>query len=406
MRKFEIYGVSALLGLALTFGVTACSSSDPANSIDNPTVPEVKVINTITGMVSDRAGDPIKGAVVTMGTKTCTTGEDGFYDFTDVAAGTGSISVTATGKISDTKEVNVPDTKEGSNTVVNFTLANEGKKLEKQADGTSKAETTTETLKGNDAAEIPVEVVAPEDVFDEEDQDAEITVTPVYTDDIEEETTKAITRAGDELFLGGTTLACSKAGAKLKKSLTLTYTIDPSVVMIMKVMKFKNGAWTEVTDKKAVDLNTGKVVIMVDEFATYGLFCNGSMSATDGSEAISFTKNTWDNTEGTAAITVDKAEYSYKVGCDVQAQKDKVLAYLVEMIVRATGAGLSTKTGSYPLSVSLPAGTGLKISGTQSFANITAKMGTKSITAKHYGDVTISTYAWAVNREHTGGGSK
>ena len=90
MRKYEIYGVSALLGLALTMGVTACSSS---NSSD-PTVPEVievpkvEVNNTVSGYVNSMSGEGIKGAKVTLNGSSVTTGDDGSFLFEKVATGT------------------------------------------------------------------------------------------------------------------------------------------------------------------------------------------------------------------------------------------------------------------------------------------------------------------------------
>lgn len=403
MKNFRIYGVSALLGLTLAFGVTSCSSDDPATDDKKIEVPAVKAMYTITGMVSDRAGEPIKGATVTMGTSTVTTGEDGFYNFDDVKAGTNSITVTKEGKISDTQTFEIKETTTGSNTVVNFTLSNEGVTLVKQDDGSSKAETETETLKGNDAATIPMEVVAPADAVD--DAEAVISVTPVYSED-EAKTTKAGTRASDELFLAGTDLSCNKPNAKIKNGIELYYTIDPSLVRNAKPKKLVNGKWEEITNNISRNESTGKMKLIVKEFGTYALFYEGSMSAVDGSEDLIFTQNTWDNTLGSSAITVDKAEYTYKVGCDVAAQTDKIKAYLVEMIVRAVGAGITTATGYYPINISLPAGGGLQISGTQDYATITASMGNKSVTAKHYNSVTIFTTSWTLNREHTGGGSK
>ena len=402
MRKYEIYGVSALLGLALTMGVTACSSSDDPKTTEVITVPEVKVINTITGMVSDKAGEPIKGAVVTKGTMTCTTGEDGFFNFDDVAAGKDSITVTATGKISAKSEVVIPDTKTGSNTVVNFTLANEGVKLQKNDDGTMGAETETETLKGNEAGKIEMTVEAPADLLD--DEEAEVVITPTYSEEDTDLTTKASTRAADELYLAGTKVSCTKPGVKMKKSMTLTYFVDPAVALTMKVRKCVDGKWSDVANNKATNLHTGQVNIIIDEFATYALYCEGSMSGVASTEPLTFTQSTWDNTNGSSAMSVGNAEYSYKIGTDLKAQTDKVLAYLVEMLARVAGATVKTTTGSYAINVSLPVGAALSVSGTQTVNTLTAKMGSKSITANSYGNVSISTKTWT--RNHTGGGSK
>lgn len=405
MRKYEIYGVSALLGMALTLGVTACSSS----SSDDPTVPEVIVVpevevnNTVTGYVTGMSGAAIKGAKVTLNSASVTTGDDGSFAFEKVAAGTFTIDVEAEGKNPAASEVTIAKTDNG-NHVVNFTLTNVAVKLEKNEDGSATAETVTETLEDNTAAEIPVAVEAPADIFDEEDADAEISFEPTYIDD-ETLPTKAATRAdADQLYLVGTKLSCSKPNAKLKKSIAITYTIDKDVAKDVQAKKFKDNQWVQCT-VSATDLREGTVTIEADEFTTYALFCSGSITSEASTEAIKFTKDTWDNTTGSSAMTVGSAEYTYKAGTDVKGQSDKVLAYLVEMIVRANGAGYKEAVkGSQPINISLPVGGAMSISGTQAVTTITAKMGSKSISAKSYGTLTFTTKSWT--RNHTGGGSK
>lgn len=406
MKKFGIYGVYALLGMALTFGVTACSSSDPdTDSVEpTPVPPVVEVVNTISGMVTDMSGDPIEGAVVTLDTTSCITDSVGFYKFEkEVQVGDNTISVTATEKIGSTGVANVPDTETGSNVVLNFTLANVPKtvKLEKQEDGSASTETETEVLKNNDAAIIPMEVVAPAGAV--EDEEAEITVTPTYSETQTEATTKAGTRATEDKFLIGSQLACSKPDLTLKKDIDITYDLDPEVAQAVTAKKYKNGQWV---DAKDFNVNNGKVIVKADEFTQYALFFSASITFAQGTQTLTFAQNTWDNTKGTSSMTVGNAEYTYKIGTDVSAQSNKIKAYLVEMIVRLAGAGCKTVKGSYPINVTLPECTGLKISGTQAVEKITASFGTTSVTATRYGDVTIVTSTWAVKRNHTGGSSK
>ncbi len=407
MRKFEMYGVSALLGLTLTMGVTACSSSDPEGTVENVTVPEIKVVNTVSGMVTDMKGDPIEGAVVTMNAQKVTTGSDGLYSFSDVAAGKFTVDAQKEGKVTAIGEAVVADSKTAQNVVVNLTMSNEGKKIELSLTEDKSETSATETLKDNDAAEIPVEVEAPAGALDEEDLDAEITFTPTYSEDTESTTRAFGTRAdGDEqIFLIGTDVACSKAGVKLKKPLILSYVIDPSMLMYVQPMKLVEGEWKKVDTGR--NLNTGKIAFTVDEFTVYALFCKGSITSTSGTEAIKFTQDTWDNTNGTAALKAGKAEFSYKLGADVTVSKtDKVMAYLAEMIARAAGTGMKTLSGGYNLDVEIPVGGALKVSGTQAVTTYTATAAGKTLTAKSYGNVDITTTSWTVNRNHTGGGSK
>lgn len=410
-----MYGVSALLGVALAFGATSCSkSSDPTTEPVTPVVvPEIEVNNTISGLVTDMSGEGISGASVTLGDQEIKTGADGSYAFSKVAVGTHSVDVEATGKISTTGVIEIGE-KDNGNHVLNFTLQNEAVKMQKNEDGTSSAETETETLKGNDAAKIEVAVEAPADIFDEEDADAEIEILPTYSsedgdfdeDEDEDEETKAFTRAGNELYLIGSKISCSKKNVKLKKSLSLTYSVDPEMLLeVTAKKKVKGGQWTDVKST-FVDMENGKITIEVDEFASYGLFCTGTMTSVASTEPITFTQDTWDNTQGNSTMQVANAVYTYKLGTEVEAQKDKVLAYLVEMIVRATGAGLKEMTGNQPINLTLPAGGAMSISGVQNVDTFTASLGSKSVSAKKYGNVVITTKTWAVLREHTGGGSK
>ena len=399
MKKFEILGVSALLGLALTLGVTACSSSDPDYS--NVEAPVVQVKNSISGMVTDMSGAAIKGATVTMDDKTATTGTDGTFTFDNVSAGNHSMVATASGKVSKKETLSVGT---NDNQVWNVSLSNEGVTLAKKTDGSASAETETETLKGNDAAKIEVAVEAPAEALS--DASAEIVITPTYSAD-EEISTKGISFAtrGDDngAYLIGTNVSCSKSGVKLQKSLTLTYNVDKEMLKDVTAKKYVDGKWSTIT---LVETNyrEGYITITVDEFGTYALFCTAKLTSSDSSEAIKFTQDSWDNLNGSSAITVANATYTYKLGTDVQAQTDKTQAYLVEMLVRTTGSGLQEVTGTQALGVTLPVGTAMSISGKQTVTTHTASVLGKKVSAKQYGAVTLTTKSWS--RNHTGGGSK
>lgn len=76
-------------------------------------------------------------------------------------------------------------------------------------------------------------------------------------------------------------------------------------------------------------------------------------------------------------------------------------ALLVEKLAQRFGATVSTLSGSYPLNVTLPVGTALTVSGTQSKQSVSVSAMGKSVSGTHYGTVTVvaSTY----NRQHNGG---
>ena len=402
MKKFKEYGVYALLGMTLTLGVTSCGSDDP--KYDDVEPPVVVVKNSISGMVTAMSGEAIQGATVTMDTQTVTTGSDGTFTFEDVAVGTHTLTAAAEGKVSKTGEVTIAAT-DNMNHIWNVSLSSEETviKMTVSAETGSEDNTATETLEDNTVAKVEVQVEAPAGAV--EDTEAEIIVTPTYSAD-EAVTTRGIapafaTRADDNgVYFMGTNVTCSKTGVQLKKPLTMKFNVDKDMQDYLTAMKYKDGKWQTINFER--DQENSTVTISVDEFASYAFYCSATVrSAASSSESITFTQNTWDNRYGSSAVTVDKATYTYKVGTDIKGQSNKVLGYLVEILARATGAGLKTVTGTHTLNVTLPIGTAMSISGTQAVTTYTATVKDKSVSAKQYGSVSMTTKTW--NRQHTGG---
>lgn len=402
MKKFKEYGVYALLGMTLTLGVTSCGSDDP--KYDDVEPPVVVVKNSISGMVTAMSGEAIQGATVTMDTQTVTTGSDGTFTFEDVAVGTHTLTAAAEGKVSKTGEVTIAAT-DNMNHIWNVSLSSEETviKMTVSEETGSEDNTATETLEDNTVAKVEVQVEAPAGAV--EDTEAEIIVTPTYSAD-EAVTTRGIapafaTRADDNgVYFMGTNVTCSMAGVQLKKPLTMKFNVDKDMQDYLTAMKYKDGKWQTINFER--DQENSTVTISVDEFASYAFYCSATVrSAASSSESITFTQNTWDNRYGSSAVTVDKATYTYKVGTDIKGQSNKVLGYLVEILARATGAGLKTVTGTHTLNVTLPIGTAMSISGTQAVTTYTATVKDKSVSAKQYGSVSMTTKTW--NRQHTGG---
>lgn len=402
MKKFKEYGVYALLGMTLTLGVTSCGSDDP--KYDDVEPPVVVVKNSISGMVTAMSGEAIQGATVTMDTQTVTTGSDGTFTFEDVAVGTHTLTAAAEGKVSKTGEVTIAAT-DNMNHIWNVSLSSEETviKMTVSEETGSEDNTATETLEDNTVAKVEVQVEAPAGAV--EDTEAEIIVTPTYSAD-EAVTTRGIapafaTRADDNgVYFMGTNVTCSMAGVQLKKPLTMKFNVDKDMQDYLTAMKYKDGKWQAINFER--DQENSIVTISVDEFASYAFYCSATVrSAASSSESITFTQNTWDNRYGSSAVTVDKATYTYKVGTDIKGQSNKVLGYLVEILARATGAGLKTVTGTHTLNVTLPIGTAMSISGTQAVTTYTATVKDKSVSAKQYGSVSMTTKTW--NRQHTGG---
>lgn len=407
MRNAMKMGAYLLFGAMTLCGLSSCHDDDP--NYDNVTPPTVADVHNISGSVAGIDGKGIQGAIITMSGKasgTATTDANGYFVFENVAVGDYNLSVSATGKLSKETNVTVTDTGNGKNVVWNVMLASEEKTITVTVvqGETGAGNITSEALDGNDNAKIPVEVSVPTNATN---KDATIKVTPIYTKDEVSDTRSARamanTRAGEnDAILIGARLTCSDESVQLQNPLDLTFNVDDVTTGNVSVKKYHNGQWVDV-DANMYTVEDGKVVVKANEFTAYGLFCGISFAVTSKSETITFNQNLWDNLTGSSNMNVGTATYTYHVGMDVSlTQSSNVfLALLIEAMVREYGANSYSTQGNYPLNVTLPIGTALKISGTQQINTVTASVGSWRITGTQYGDVTIVVQTY--NRNHNGG---
>ena len=132
--------------------------------------------------------------------------------------------------------------------------------------------------------------------------------------------------------------------------------------------------------------------------------CDGACSAL--AESLSFDQPGVANRYGSKGVTGGKATYTYKQGGEIDktatgklnAQLRQILAHQIQ------GNRVTTATGTYPLNVTLPVGTALTLTGSQTLTTVTASCGGKSASGKVYGSVSVA--AATYNRQHTGGGNK
>lgn len=392
MKKFK-FGVLALLGLALTFSATSCSDDDPDYS--NVTPPTVAVTHSISGRVAGIDGEGLS-ATVSMNGTSATTQSDGTFIFENVAAGTYTLKAEADGKVSKETSVTVSDG-DSNNPVWNVTLSNEGITITANADGSANADVTSETLKGNEEGEIAMTLTAPAGAVETGTQ---IIVTPIYsTEEAEQITVRSIsTKAVGSTLLIGTRVSSSNASASLQKPITLEYDVDPEIAGTVTAQKYVNGTWVDAE----YTVEGGKVTVVADQFTSYSLLCSATISSSTTSETISFSPDYWDNLYGSNNMTVLSASYSYKIGTDISSSgTNKITAYLIEIVARASGAGVTTATGTYPINVTLPVGTAMNISGQQEVTTLTVSALGRSVSGKQYGTVSVITRTW--NRNHTGG---
>ena len=403
MFKFVKKGVFMLLVASLVMGVTSCKDDDP--DYENVTPPVVEVApSQIAGVVSAMNGDAIKDATVkaTTGGKdvTATTDANGSYVLENVAKGTYTMEVAAEGKQVATGSLTV--SKDGETVVYNAMLANAGKEVTVSATEDVVEETKTEVPEDNKEAEVTTEATIPAAAID--DTEAKIILTTVYTEGAATKgmVSKADTRAAKSTMLMGTDVDCSKEGVKLNKPITLSFDLGEEVVAVVTVKKNVNGSWETVNARK----EGNKVTVDADEFGTYSVFADVDVAFSASAEAISFSQPEFDNLYGSKDMTVGNATYTYKQGGEINktatgklnAQLRQILAHQIQ------GNRVTTATGTYPLNVTLPVGTALTLTGSQTLTTVTASCGGKSASGKVYGSVSVA--AATYNRQHTGGGNK
>lgn len=391
MKKFMNFGVLALLGMALTFGMTSCSDDDPDYSNVTPPTVELAKAN-ISGMVTTIGGKPIEGARVSalMGSDmlTAMTDANGEYKLEGVKNGTYTMQAIADGKQTMSGSVTVAD---GETAAWNTRLSNEATTVSVSQTEETSVEVVTETLENNEEARVTTVTVVPAAAVEEGE---EIIVTPVYSTDYV--ATKAATTK--DFMVMGINISCSNPNAVLKAPIKLTFDLTDDVIAQIKPMKEVNGNWVEAE----VTEEGEKVVFTVDAFTTYSLFINATLNQNASTEAISFAQAEYDNLYGASEMSVGTATYTYKMGSEIGQHSNLLGAYLAEILAQQmAGSTVKTVNGSYEINVTLPIGTALTLSGKQAVETTSIAAGSTTVSGKSYGKVSVTANTY--NRQHNGG---
>lgn len=391
MKKFMNFGVLALLGMALTFGMTSCSDDDPDYSNVTPPTVELAKAN-ISGMVTTIGGKPIEGAIVSalMGSDmlTAMTDANGEYKLEGVKNGTYTMQAIADGKQTMSGSVTVAD---GETAAWNTRLSNEATTVSVSQTEETSVEVVTETLENNEEARVTTVTVIPAAAVEEGE---EIIVTPVYSTDYV--ATKAATTK--DFMLMGINISCSNPNAVLKAPIKLTFDLTDNVIEQLKPMKEVDGNWVEAE----VTEEGEKVVFTVDAFTTYSLFINATLNQNASTEAISFAQAEYDNLYGASEMSVGTATYTYKMGSEIGQHSNLLGAYLAEILAQQmAGSTVKTVNGSYEINVTLPIGTALTLSGKQAVETTSIATGSTTVSGKSYGKVSVTANTY--NRQHNGG---
>lgn len=391
MKKFMNFGVLALLGMALTFGMTSCSDDDPDYSNVTPPTVELAKAN-ISGMVTTIGGKPIEGARVSalMGSDmlTAMTDANGEYKLEGVKNGTYTMQAIADGKQTMSGSVTVAD---GETAAWNTRLSNEATTVSVSQTEETSVEVVTETLENNEEAQVTTVTVIPAAAVEEGE---EIIVTPVYSTDYV--ATKAATTK--DFMVMGINISCSNPNAVLKAPIKLTFDLTDDVIAQIKPMKEVNGSWVEAE----VTEEGEKVVFTVDAFTTYSLFINATLNQNASTETISFAQAEYDNLYGASEMSVGTATYTYKMGSEIGQHSNLLGAYLAEILAQQmAGSTVKTVNGSYEINVTLPIGTALTLSGKQAVETTSIAAGSTTVSGKSYGKVSVTANTY--NRQHNGG---
>lgn len=416
MNKILKYAFVALMATSLA----SCHDTDI--DLDRVDAPQVKGENSISGVVTDNKAIMLSGATVSVAGKTATTDANGYYTIANVEAGVYTVEISAPGYYKWTGEVVIPT--KTSQYVYNYSynvfccamLNTQIKPVVAPItveDG-GKGTITTEGMSWTDEngnkqqnklaeTEIVAEFepgVVPENTT--------VSIAPIFnTSDVL--TSRAAT-SGSQMLIGAN-VTCSNPDITLNKDFNVKFKADGSMDFTsIEVKAYEEGVWSNVE----ATIENGYIVIPTRKFTAFGLFANLAVAEGSKGEAVTFVNGNKDvalfnNLFGTSDLVVKDVEYYVGMGTKMdQAGSNQFEALIVEYIARNYGNYYKRQTATFAANVTLPMGTALKVTGTQSMKtiNVTPKAvsrAAKTLTASTYGTVTMRNFTY--NRQHDGGSS-
>lgn len=388
MNKLLLHGTLLFLSLA----AVSCHTYDEREPVLPPTV-EVAP-NTLSGVITDMAGNPIQGVTVTLGNLTAQTDANGMYLFESVAQGSYDVKATANGMFDATTKVNF--TGASSQNLLWSTALN--KKVVQnlvvsQSSVIAKGDIESENIPNNEEGSVNIEVEVPANTVP---ANTTIYITPIYTEESAE-----VSRAAESTMLIGATLSCSDPNVTLSSPIDLTFSLDGSVITSVTTKEYDAASDTWHNVAAEVD-GTGNLVIKATKFTSYGIFLPVSVTKTTTSEPILFATSLFDNREGVSNMYVESAPFTYKTGMQIRSNaKNKLEGLLIEYLAREYGFKVTEVQGDYPLNVNLAVGQGISLNGAQAAEAIRVASGNTSVEGTRYGNVTVAVTTFSV--DHNGG---
>ena len=377
----------------LCLAASSCCHHDD-RELEEPPVIEAAP-NTLAGVITNMAGEPVVGATVEFGSYSAKTDANGAYSISGIAAGEYQITASADGMLP-------------ASASVNFTQANDlnllwsvslNRKVTQdlvvtRPDTDASGSVESENIPNNEqgAVDITVDVAA-----NTVPKSTTISITPIYT----EEDAQATRAAESETMLIGATLSCSDPNITLAAPIEIKFALDSSVTPAVTAKEYDSATDTWNVIAHEVDAS-GNVVIKTTKFTSFGIYLPVSVSTTSSSEPITFAQAVFDNRDSGIEMPVEAASFTFKTGTKINTvASNKLQGLLIEHMARLYGSRVTELQGSYSLNVLLKPGQGIRLTGSQTTEKINVASGNTSVNGTSYGAVKVTVNPFTF--DHNGG---
>ena len=390
--KRNILKKIAEVSLFLVFSFYGCNSKDKTDNGINVTPPTIETQHSINGIVTNVQGEPIANAniVCTLSDKTYSTNSqtDGTFSLSGLKeAGNYQLTASAPGKTNAIAFVNIDQgkTSKHKNISLMMTKAVEPVWVDpKSVTEKISINTTTETGKNNNLAQIPVTLDIPVTTAKSFAQPVNIIASPIANI-----TAPTVTSKAENSQQSITLLTMNFEPSELAFSQPMTLKVGNTITQQSPKISFKNlslyslknGSWVKESQTITTDEN-GDYQVPVYHFSVYKIVPNLSASTQINTNTLSI--NGIDNQDGSAIIYVESIPYTYERGWEYSTAPDVALTAIgisdpaaIQTVDEAIAHTLSSRpgitnaTGFLPVNKGIDVGIKLSVTGKQSFETIT-----------------------------------
>lgn len=382
--------------IAAMVATAACSVHDPSYDDVTPPKPDLSGIIVYSGLVSDKSGNPLKGAVVKLDAiGEVTTNEEGFYSKEANVVGTFLFTASYTGKISVDREVVVVKKEGSQNIVTNFVLP-EAASVTFYNMGSVETEVIEHNGKG--VVTISGYVTSPTPTV-------QFTLAPFYNYKDVEIPTKAATKGEVRVRkpLVGVTLSTSATGNDVVNP-TLTMDIfHPLLYEYVSTEKWNGNTWAP------VEYTTSEAGMVFANAEPGSYVCSYNVGVEERESVLKLEVNpsVLDNLYGERDTVVTAIVTTYVSGVlvDTYQGEDQCKALLLERLAMDYGLTNLVSKMAISVNITVPKGTALDVKAYQDCLDVIYYLDNadNGVAAKIFGNYEVR--ASGYNRRHTGGGS-